>query len=97
MKRLMAVALTTGMLVAAAAPAAQAFHGIKRHAEKSIALKLQRKEKGYGSLYHQKYGVTFERGFPYSCREYGKRARLTGNGYWQYAYDRCRFSYYSHH
>ena len=43
------------------------------------------------------YGVHIRNGFPPNCYELKRRAYLTGNAYWHYAANSCRFDIYKYY
>lgn len=95
-KNVLAATIAAGLL-AAASQAALAFDNATRMGGNGYALEGQHGSTSARRRYEQVYGATFEAGYPYACRELRKRARLTGNAYWRYAANRCRFSTYSYH
>ena len=98
--RILAMATAAGLIATAATAPALAFHGSKTH-HRSVAKDAHWKSAKHISparaRHWRTYGVHIRSGFPPNCRQLERRAYLTGNAYWRYAANSCRFDVYKYY
>ena len=102
-KKLFAAAAAAALMFTAAAAPADAFHGAKKRDHHASAKHVRSHWHGKKHVspararHWARYGVHFRRGFPPNCAHLKHRAYLTGNAYWHYAANSCRFDVYKYY